>query len=373
MRPEDPAQIQYTSGTTGAPKGALLHHRGLTNNARFFAQIVGPGEGGVYAHAMPFFHTAGCALATLASLQAPATHAFLPAFDAGRLLELLERERATHLLAVPTMMVAILDHPDCGRRDLSALRVAASGGANVAPELVRAIESRFGVRFTTVYGQTESSPLITQTRLDDSPEDKALTVGAPLPQTAVKIVDPATGAAVPFGAVGELCTRGYHVMHAYYEDPAATAAAINGDGWLHTGDLATMDARGYCRITGRLKDMVIRGGENLYPAEIESVLFEHPGVTEAAVIGVPDRRMGEELAAFVRVAGDRPSVATLRAHLRAQLAAPKTPRYWIFVDEFPLTGSGKIQKFVLRERWAQGEFEFTDATAAVGAGWPAEI
>jgi fatty-acyl-CoA synthase len=357
VAPEDRAQIQYTSGTTGFPKGALLHHRGLTNNARLVMGRLRAGAGDVYAHAMPFFHTAGAVLAALGPLQAQATHAFLGAFDPGRALELVERERATHFLGVPTMLIAMMEHPDFERRDLSSLRAVASGGASVAPEIVRAIESRLGAHFTILYGQTESSPIITQVGLHDSPADKAETVGMPLPQTAVKIVDPGTGAVVPPGVVGELCTRGYLVMHGYFDMPEATATAVDGDGWLHTGDLATMDERGYCRITGRLKEMVIRGGENLFPAEIEAALHEHPGIAEVAVIGVPDPRMGEELAAFVRAAGSpSPTVEALRAHVRERLAAPKTPRYWIFVDEFPLTGSGKIQKFVLRERWDRGEY-----------------
>jgi fatty-acyl-CoA synthase len=286
-----------------------------------------------------------------------ATNAFTLAFDPGRTVELIEREGATHLGGVPTMLIAIMEHPDLASRDLSSLRVVLSGGASVPPELVRAIESRFGARFSIVYGQTESSPLITQVRLDDPPEHKAETVGIPLPQTEVKVIHPTTGAVVPPGAVGELCARGYLVMHGYFDKPEATAEAIDGDGWLHTGDLATMDAQGYCRITGRLKDMVIRGGENLFPAEIEAVLYEHPRVGDVAVIGVPDAKMGEELAAFIRIAGgEPPTEQELRAHVRARLSAPKTPRYWIVVDEFPLTGSGKIQKFVLRERWEKGEF-----------------
>jgi fatty-acyl-CoA synthase len=363
VMPDDAAQIQYTSGTTGSPKGALLHHRGLTNNARCYTELMGLAEREVYAHAMPFFHTAGCGLATLGALQRHATHAFLPAFDPGRLLELLEQEHATHMLGVPTMLIAVLEHPNLGRHDLSALRVVASGGASVAPELVRAIESRLGVRFVVVYGQTEASPLMTQIRLDDAADDRANTIGRPIPQIEVKIIEPGSGDTVPVGNVGEFCTRGYHVMRAYFDKPDATAAAIDSDGWLHTGDLATMDARGYCRIVGRLKDMVIRGGENLFPAEIEAALLEHAAVTDAAVIGVPDRIMGEELAAFIRTTGDQPGVHELRAHVRARLAAPKTPRYWVFLDEFPLTGSGKIQKFVLRERWGRGEFQFVDAAA----------
>ena len=368
VKPDDAAQIQYTSGTTGSPKGALLHHRGLTNNARCSAELIGLAPCEVYAHAMPFFHTAGCGLATLGVLQRHATHAFLPAFEPGRLLELLEQEHATHMLGVPTMLIAMLEHPDLGRHNLSALRVVASGGASVAPELVRAIESRLGVNFAVVYGQTESSPLITQTRLEDAPDDRANTIGRPLPQIEVKIIDPGSSDIVAVGNVGELCTRGYHVMRAYFDKPDATVAAIDSEGWLHTGDLATMDSRGYCRIVGRLKDMVIRGGENLFPAEIEAALIEHAAVTYAAVIGVPDRMMGEELAAFIRIAGNAPRVDELRAHVRARLAGPKAPRYWVFLDEFPLTGSGKVQKFVLRERWARGEFQCIDVTSTRGAG-----
>lgn len=361
VTPDDSAQIQYTSGTTGSPKGALLHHRGLTNNARFFARLSGLGPGDVYGHSMPFFHTAGCVMATLGSIQALATHAFLPAFDPGRMLELLERERGTMMLGVPTMLIAMLEHADFDRRDLSSVRVAGSGGASVPPEVVRSIESRLRAKFCIVYGQTESSPLITQTRPDDTPEDKAFTVGQPFPQTEVKIADPTTGEPVPVGQVGEVCTRGYLVMKEYFDKPEATAAAIDAAGWLHTGDLGTMDERGYCRITGRLKDMVIRGGENMFPAEIEAVLIEHAAVIEAAVVGVPDHRMGEELAAFLRVAGEPPEVEQLRAHVRSRLAAPKAPRYWVFLEEFPLTGSGKIQKFVLRERWDAGVFAVVDA------------
>ncbi len=354
---DDPAQIQYTSGTTGFPKGALLHHRGLTNNARFNMRRLRGHAEDIYAHAMPFFHTAGCVLATLGPLQVQATHAFLPAFEPRRALDLVERERATQFFGVPTMLIAMMEQPDFARRDLSSLRAVSSGGASVVPEVVRAIESRLGASVSIVYGQTESSPVVTQVQLDDASADKTETVGTPLPQTAVKIVDPTTGAVVAPGVVGELCTRGYLVMHGYFDNPEATAAAIDADGWLHTGDLATMDARGYCKITGRLKDMVIRGGENLFPTEIETALYEHPAVAEVAVIGVPDPKMGEEVAAFIRVrAGERPSVAALRVHVRERLAAPKTPRYWIFVDQFPLTGSGKIQKFVLRERWEKGEY-----------------
>jgi fatty-acyl-CoA synthase len=363
VTPDHPAQIQYTSGTTGNPKGALLNHRGLTNNSRYYAQVIRLQEGEVYGHAMPFFHTAGCVMATLGSIQARATHAFLPAFDPARLLELIEQERGAAMLGVPTMMIAMMEHPDFSRRDLSSLRVAVAGGASVPPEIVRAIEAKLGVTFSIVYGQTEACPLITMTRLDDAMEEKAHTIGQPMPQCEVKIADPISGEPVPFGTIGEICTRGYMVMQEYFDKPEATATTVDRDGWLHTGDLGTMDERGYCRVTGRLKDMVIRGGENMFPAEIESALIEHPDVTEVAVIGVPDPRMGEELVAFIRVSGDlKPDIDVLRRHVRERLAAPKTPRYWVFLPEFPLTGSGKIQKFVLRERWGQGEYNAVDSS-----------
>jgi len=355
--PDDPAQIQYTSGTTGFPKGALLHHRGLTNNGRLTANRWDLKEGDILSHSMPFFHTAGCVLMALGAIQNRAAHLFPAAFDPGLMIRIIEKEKATHYLGVPTMLIALMSHPEMEERDVSSIRVVGSGGALVPPDIVRAIESRFGAEFSIVYGQTESSPVITQVPINASTEDKSGTIGTPLPATEVKIVDPGTNEVVPVGEVGELCTRGYLVMHGYFENEEATSAAIEPDGWLHTGDLATMDERGYCRITGRIKEMVIRGGENLFPAEIETVLHEHPKVIEAAVVGVPDARMGEELAAFVRISkGWEPDVHELRAHVRESLAAQKTPLYWIFVDEFPLTGSGKVQKFVLRERWENGEF-----------------
>jgi fatty-acyl-CoA synthase len=364
VTPDHGAQIQYTSGTTGNPKGALLDHRGLTNNSRYYAQLIRLQEGEVYGHAMPFFHTAGCVMATLGTIQARATHAFLPAFDPGRLLELIESERGSVMLGVPTMMIAMMEHPDFSRRDLSSLRVAVAGGSSVPPEIVRAIEARLGVTFSIVYGQTEACPLITMTRLDDAAAEKANTVGQPMPHCEVKVAEPMSGEPVPQGTIGEICARGYMVMQEYFERPEATAATVDKDGWLHTGDLGTMDARGYCRVTGRLKDMVIRGGENLFPAEIESALIEHPNVTEVAVIGVPDPRMGEELVAFVRISGEfEPDIDDLRRHVRQRLAAPKTPRYWVFLTEFPLTGSGKIQKFVLRERWGQGVYAPVDSVS----------
>jgi fatty-acyl-CoA synthase len=356
VSPDDPAQIQYTSGTTGFPKGAVLRHGSLTDNAAMYVAEVEMRPGDVYVNPMPMFHTAGCGMAALGTLHARARHVPVLAFDPGFVLELIERERGTALLGVPTMQIALLEHPDVATRDLTSLRSSVSGGSLVPAELVRRIESTFSVRFCIVYGTTECSPLITMTRFDDSAEDKAETIGRAMPQTEVKIIDPMSGEIVAPGVVGELCARGYMVMHGYFESPSSTAEAIDADAWYHTGDLASMDQRGYCRIEGRLKDMIIRGGENIYPREIESVLFEHPGVAEVAVVGIPDERWGEQVAAFVRPAGDVPPTAVeLSAFVREHLAAFKVPRCWVFVDAFPLTGSGKIQKYILRERYVNGE------------------
>jgi fatty-acyl-CoA synthase len=352
VRPEDAAQIQYTSGTTGFPKGAVLHHRGITNNARFWAQRQRIGPGDVLVNPMPLFHTAGCMMSTLGAVQAQATQVLPPSFEPGLQLALIESERGTLFMGVPTMLIAMLEHADFARRDLSSVRSALAGGATVAPELVRRTESALKVPLSIVFAQTEASPIITQTRLDDTPEDRAESLGRPLPQTEVKIVDPGTGQTVPRGVIGELCTRGYHVMQGYFDNPEATAAAIDAEGWLHTGDLGSMDERGYCHIEGRLKDMIIRGGENIYPREIEQLLFTHPGVADVAVVGVPDPKWGEQVAAFVRpAAGQSPTADELFAFCREHLAPHKTPRYWEFVESFPLTPSGKIQKFLLRDRF----------------------
>ena len=289
----------------------------------------------------------------LGCLQSGATHVPVPAFDPGAVLELIESEGGSVLLGVPTMLIALMAHPDFGRRDLSRIRGVISGGTVVPPELVRRIEATLGVPFTIVFGTTECSPLLTQTDIDDTPEDRATTLGRPLPQTEVRVVDPGRGETVGVGEVGELCCRGYLVMTGYYDMPEATAAAIDADGWYHTGDLASIDERGYLRIEGRLQDMIIRGGENIYPREIEDVLFKHPAVAEAAVVGIPDEHWGEVVAAFIRVApgADQPTETELFALCRQHLAPHKTPAHWVFVDAFPLTGSGKIQKYLLREQF----------------------
>jgi fatty-acyl-CoA synthase len=351
VTPDDIAQIQYTSGTTGFPKGAELHHRGLTNNARFWVERIGLQPGEVYVNPMPLFHTAGCGMGVLGAAQSLAVHVPVLAFDPALMLELFETERAAMFGGVPTMMIAMLGHPDFERRDLSSIRVAVSGGSPVPAELVRQVEGRLGVRFSIVFGTTECSPLLTVVELDASAEDRAGTLGTPLPQTEIQIADVASGAPVPVGQIGELCARGYMVMRGYHDAPQATAAAIGAEGWYHTGDLASLDGRGYLRIEGRMKDMIIRGGENIYPREIEDALFAHPAVAEAVVVGVPDQTWGEVVAAFVRpIPGQSaPAPEDLRAWCRERLAPYKTPLHWVFTDAFPMTPSGKIQKYKLRE------------------------
>ena len=355
VRPDDIAQIQYTSGTTGFPKGAELHHRGLTNNARFYAERIALQPGETYVNPMPLFHTAGCAMGVLGTVQSLAVDVPVLAFDPALVLELLEAERAVVFGGVPTMMIAMLGHPDFGRRDLSSLRAAVSGGSPVPADLVREVEARLGVRFSIVFGTTECSPLVTQVKLDDSDQDRAETLGTPLPQTEVMIAGVGGGGPVPVGQPGELCARGYLVMRGYHDAPEATAATIDADGWYHTGDLASLDGRGYLRIEGRIKDMIIRGGENIYPREIEDALFAHPAVAEAVVIGVPDETWGEVVAAYVRLAPGQPasSPGDLRAYCREHLAPYKTPQHWVFVEAFPMTPSGKIQKYKLREDFAR--------------------
>jgi acyl-CoA synthetase (AMP-forming)/AMP-acid ligase II len=266
------------------------------------------------------------------------------------MLELVESERVECVIGVPTMHIGVLDHPGLAATDVSSVHLLFTGGAVVPPALVKRVEAAFGAPLCIVFAQTEASPVITETAPGDAPADRAETLGRPLPHTEVKIVDVTTGDTVAPGVVGELCTRGYHVMTGYLDNPEATAAAIDADGWLYTGDLASMDERGYCRIGGRLKEMIIRGGENIYPREIEQVLFEHEDVADVAVVGIPDPVWGEQVAAVVRpAAGRTPDPDVLFAYCRERLAPHKAPRHWRIVDAFPLTPSGKIKKYVLRD------------------------
>jgi fatty-acyl-CoA synthase len=284
------------------------------------------------------------------------TFVVLPGFDPALMLEAFETYRGTHTLVVPTMLMALLDHPDLRDRDLSSIQTIMTGATTVPAALIRRTVEVLRTRTTILFGQTEMHGVVTQTRLSDTPEDQAETVGQPLPRIEVKIAHPVTGEVQPLGEPGEICCRSYQNMMGYHDMPAATAAAIDADGWLHMGDLGTMDERGFIRVTGRIKDMIIRGGINLYPREIEEVLLEHPAVAEAAVVGVPDDRWGEQIAAIIRLTPGvpAPSPAELRDFCRSQMSAHKTPYYWSFTDQLPATPSGKVQKFLLREQLASG-------------------
>jgi fatty-acyl-CoA synthase len=354
---DDSAQIQYTSGTTGFPKGVMLRHNSIVNNARLWVDRIEIPDGAGMLLPMPLFHTAGCVMGVLGALDRRAMLVLMPMFEPGLFLQLIERERPWYAGGVPTMLIAAMEHPDVSRRDLSSWKSAVAGGAQVPEALVRRVEDTLGVNFTITYGQTECSPILTNTCPSDSAEDKGLTVGKPLPHTEIRIVDPVSLETVPIGASGELWARGYFTMLGYFDMPEASAKTLTADGWVRTGDLAVMDERGYCRIVGRLKDMIIRGGENLFPAEIEEVLYRHPAVAEAAVVGLPDERWGEVVGVFIRPHDPAapPTVAELRSHLRASLSPQKTPTMWYAVDGYPLTGSGKVQKFAIREAWEKGE------------------
>lgn len=353
----DQVMLQYTSGTTGFPKGAALHHRGLLNNARHYFNRLGMEDGQVYLTMMPLFHTAGSAMSVLGSVSHRCTQVLVPAFDPDLVLDLCETYQVNGMMGVPTMMVGLLESPKLAATDLSSLSALSSGGSLVPEQLVKTFEEKLGAPFTIVYGQTECSPVVNMTAPADSLQDKATTIGPPMPNMEVKIVDPESGVTLPVGQVGELCSSGYHLMLGYYEMPEQTADTIDADGWLHSGDLASMDDRGYTVIEGRLKDMIIRGGENIYPKELEELLFAHESVAEVAVVGLPDDKWGETVGAFIRpVEGHSVDKDALFRYMRESLAPHKTPRQWFELAEFPLTGSGKIQKFKLRDMWVAGEF-----------------
>jgi fatty-acyl-CoA synthase len=362
VAPTDMVQVQYTSGTTGFPKGAMLHHMGLVNEATFVAERAGMSDGGVCINAMPMYHIGGGAVTSFGIWAKRGTFVILPGFEPGLLLEAFEAYRGTHTLVVPTMLIAMLDHPELAKRDLSSLQTIMSGAASVPASLVRRTIRLLGCQFSILFGQTETHGVISQTRVTDTPEDQADTVGQPLPQLEVKITDVGTGEPVPIGEQGEICCRGYQNMLGYYDMPAETAVAIDDDGWLHMGDIGSMDERGFLRVTGRVKDMIIRGGMNLYPAEIEAVLQDHPAVETAAVIGVADEKWGEQVAAVLRLRADlgRPTAAELTEFLRDQIAPHKIPVFWSFVEALPMTPTGKTQKFVLRQQAADGTLTFDE-------------
>lgn len=349
---DDPINIQYTSGTTGFPKGATLSHHNVLNNGFFVGEALRLTEADRVCVPVPFYHCFGMVMGNLAAT----THGaciVVPAeaFDALAALEAVQVERCTALYGVPTMFIAELDHPRFAEFDLGSLRTGIMAGSPCPVEVMKQVQSRMHMREVTIcYGMTETSPVSTQSAVDDPLDKRVATVGRVHPHVEVKIVDPATGLTVPRGKPGELCTRGYSVMLGYWENEGATREAIDAAGWMHTGDLATMDGEGYVNIVGRIKDMIIRGGENVYPREIEEFLHTHPGVLEAQVIGVPSAKYGEEVMAWLR---PRPGAVidelALIAHCTGQIATYKIPRYWRFVDELPMTVTGKVQKFRMRE------------------------
>jgi len=351
-KPDDVINIQYTSGTTGFPKGAQLSHFNVVADASYIAQCMKFTEHDRLCIPVPFYHCFGCVLGTLCCVTSGAAM-IIPAeyFDPIKTLTAVENEACTALHGVPTMFIAELQHPEFARFRLSSLRTGIMAGSPCPIEVMKQVVDRMGVREITIaYGQTEASPVITQTRTEDPIELRVTTVGKALPNVEVRIVDPVTGQDVAPGQQGELCARGFIVMKGYYNMPDATASAIDSDGWLHTGDLATMDQQGYCKITGRLKDMIIRGGENIYPREIEEFLYRHPKISDVQVIGVPDLKYGEEVMAWIKLKeGMDATPDEIRDFCREQIAHYKIPRYIKFVTEYPMTISGKVQKYRMRE------------------------
>jgi fatty-acyl-CoA synthase len=349
---DDPINLQYTSGTTGFPKGATLSHHNILNNGFFVGEMCGYTEADRVCIPVPFYHCFGMVMGNLGATSHGACMVIPgPAFEAEPVLEAVQSERCTSLYGVPTMFIAELEHPRFGEYDLSSLRTGIMAGSPCPIEVMRRVLDRMHMGEVTIcYGMTETSPVSTQTRADDELERRVGTVGRVHPHVEVRIADAATGRTLPCGEPGELLTRGYSVMLGYWDDPERTSEAIDTAGWMHTGDMGMMDEQGYVRITGRAKDMVIRGGENIYPREIEEFLYGHGDVADVQVVGVPDERYGEELVAFVVVReGAVASEDELREWCRDKIARYKVPRYVRFVDGFPMTVTGKVQKFKLRE------------------------
>lgn len=350
LRSGDAINIQFTSGTTGLPKGATLSHRNILNNGYFVGRALGLTAGDRLCIPVPLYHCFGMVLGNLACLTHGAAMVYPSAgFEPLAVLKAVEAERCTGLYGVPTMFIAEMEHPDFTRFDTSTLRTGIMAGAPCPAEIMKAVMERMHVRDIAIaYGMTETSPVSFQTSADDSIERRVATVGRILPHLEAKVVD-AEGRTVVRGTPGELSVRGYSVMKGYWDEPERTAEAVDAEGWMHSGDLAEIGADGYCRIVGRVKDMVIRGGENIYPREVEEYLYRHPGIENVQVFGVPDAKYGEELCAWIKLRrGHRLDEDELRAFCREQIAHYKIPRHVVFVDEFPMTVTGKVQKFAMR-------------------------
>jgi fatty-acyl-CoA synthase len=350
---DEPINIQYTSGTTGFPKGATLSHHNILNNGYFVGEILRYTEHDRVCIPVPLYHCFGMVMGNLASTSHGATMVFpAESFDPQAVMRTVEEERCTSLYGVPTMFIAELDHPDFARHDYASLRTGIMAGSPCPIEVMKKVQKDMHMPEVTIcYGMTETSPVSTQSRTDDPLEKRVSTVGPVHPHVEIKIVDPTTGRIVPRGTAGELCTRGYSVMLGYWNDPKATRDAIDDGRWMHTGDLATMDGEGYVNIVGRIKDMVLRGGENIFPREVEEFLYTVPGISDVQVIGVPDAKYGEELMAWVKLRpGARLGGEEIRAYCKGKIATYKIPRYYKFVDAFPMTVTGKVQKFRMREQ-----------------------
>jgi fatty-acyl-CoA synthase len=356
LRPDDPINIQYTSGTTGYPKGATLSHRNILNNGYLVTELMGFTEQDRLCIPVPFYHCFGMVMANLGCTSHGATMVIpAPGFDPEITLQAIAEERCTAVYGVPTMFIAMQHHPSFADHDLSSLRTGCMAGSICPVEVMkRCINDMHMAEVCIAYGMTETSPVSTQTRVDDDLERRTASIGRVHPHVEIKIVDPLTGEMVQRGETGELCTRGYSVMLGYWDEPEKTAEAIDADGWMHTGDLAEMRQDGYCNIVGRIKDMVIRGGENVYPREIEEFLYAHPDIEDVQVIGVPDERYGEELCAWIKLrdGADPLDADAVRAFATGRLAHYKIPRYVMLVDEFPMTVTGKIRKIQMREESA---------------------
>ncbi|MFL6130150.1 MAG: AMP-binding protein [Mycobacteriales bacterium] len=353
LSPDDPINIQYTSGTTGFPKGATLSHHNIVNNGFFVGALCGYGDDDRVCVPVPFYHCFGMVMGNLAATSHGSTMVIpAPGFDPRATLESVAEERCTSLYGVPTMFIAELADASFGSHDLSSLRTGIMAGSPCPVEVMKRVLTDMGMTEVTIcYGMTETSPVSTQTRATDDLDHRVSTVGQVHPHVEVKVVDPATGLVVPRGIPGELCTRAYSVMLGYWQEPEKTAEALDAAGWMHTGDLAVMDGEGYLNIVGRIKDLVIRGGENVYPREVEEFLYSHPDVLDAQVVGVPDERYGEELMAWLRLrpGADPLDADAVRAFCTGKLAHYKIPRYVRVVDEFPMTVTGKVRKVQMRE------------------------
>ena len=359
--PNDPAQIQYTSGTTGFPKGAVLTHSGLINNAFFYSNRCEVSQKSSWINIMPLFHTSGCGMVTLGCLTSKCRMILTSFFDPEKVLSHIKRFDVDIILGVPTMILSILEQQEKQKYKINSLKLVSCGGSNVAPEMVKRVQKEFNCKFSTLYGQTEYCPVITQHHINDSIEDICNTIGQPISHTEVSIRSVDNNNICPTNTVGEICVRGPSTMLEYFSNKEATAETIDENNWLHTGDLGRIDNRGYVTITGRIKDMIIRGGENHFPAEIENTLREHKKISDVAVVGIPDKKWGELIAAFIKFENSfQTNKEEIITFFRSKMSPQKTPNLWFSLNEFPLTGSGKIQKFILKDSYLKDKNSFNE-------------